>query len=127
MHFATHMNMWHVACLSTFRHTSKLLYNETALSQKPSGIRYMYIYTFLLRMTDIICMYIHIYTQDVPGGKVSTEQRQSTNLNKHLGFTDSMFNNEDTEWHKVLKIVQINFINTQLQMLCPSNIGISGM
>jgi hypothetical protein len=31
---------------------SKLLYNETALSRKPFGIGHMYIYTFLLRMTD---------------------------------------------------------------------------
>jgi len=31
---------------------SKLLFSEIALSQKPFGIGHMYIYTFLLRMTD---------------------------------------------------------------------------
>jgi hypothetical protein len=31
---------------------SKLLYSEVALSRKPFGMIHMYIYTFLLRMTD---------------------------------------------------------------------------
>jgi hypothetical protein len=30
------------------------LYNEIALSRKPLGIGHMYIYTFLLRMADIM-------------------------------------------------------------------------
>jgi hypothetical protein len=30
------------------------LYNETALSRKPFGIEHMYIYMFLLRMTDTV-------------------------------------------------------------------------
>jgi hypothetical protein len=29
-----------------------VLYSEIALSRKPFGIGYMYIYTFVLRMTD---------------------------------------------------------------------------
>jgi hypothetical protein len=31
-----------------------VLYSEIALSRKPFGIGHMYIYTFLLRMTDIV-------------------------------------------------------------------------
>jgi hypothetical protein len=31
---------------------SKLLYNEIALSRKPFGIGHMYVYNFLLRLTD---------------------------------------------------------------------------
>jgi hypothetical protein len=33
---------------------STVLYSEIALSRKPFGIGHMYIYIFLLRMTDII-------------------------------------------------------------------------
>jgi hypothetical protein len=33
---------------------SKLLYSEIALPRKPFGIGHMYMYTFLLRMTDIM-------------------------------------------------------------------------
>jgi hypothetical protein len=42
MHFATRVRTWRVA----------RLYSEIALSRKPFGIGHMYIYTFLLRMTD---------------------------------------------------------------------------
>jgi hypothetical protein len=44
MHFATGVRTWHVA----------LLYSEIALSRKPFGVGHMYIYIFLLRMTDTI-------------------------------------------------------------------------
>jgi hypothetical protein len=44
MRFATRVRTWHVA----------RLYSETALSRKPFGIGHMYIYNFLLRMTDIM-------------------------------------------------------------------------
>jgi hypothetical protein len=44
MHFATRVRTWRVA----------RLYSETALSRKPFGIGHMYIYTFLLRITDIV-------------------------------------------------------------------------
>jgi hypothetical protein len=43
MHFATRVRTWRVACL----------YSEIALCRKPFGIGQMYIYSFLLRMTDI--------------------------------------------------------------------------
>jgi len=33
---------------------SKLLYNEIALSQKPLGIEYVYIYSLLFRMSDTV-------------------------------------------------------------------------
>jgi hypothetical protein len=33
---------------------STVLYSEIALSRKPFGIRHMYIYMFLLRMTDTV-------------------------------------------------------------------------
>jgi hypothetical protein len=42
MHFATRVRTWRVA----------RLYSKIALSRKPFGIGHMYIYTFLLRMTD---------------------------------------------------------------------------
>jgi hypothetical protein len=44
MHFATRVRTWHVA----------RLYSEIALSRKPFWIGHMYIYTFLLRMADIM-------------------------------------------------------------------------
>jgi hypothetical protein len=46
MHFATRVRTWHVARLYS------VLYSEIALSQKPFGIIHMYIYIFLLIMTD---------------------------------------------------------------------------
>jgi hypothetical protein len=33
---------------------SKVLYSEIALSRKPFGLGHLYIYTFLLRITDIM-------------------------------------------------------------------------
>jgi hypothetical protein len=48
MHFATSVSTWRVARLYS------VLYGEVALYQKPFGIGYMYIYTFLLRMTDTV-------------------------------------------------------------------------
>jgi hypothetical protein len=42
MHFETRVRTWRVA----------RLYSEIALSRKPFGIGHMYIYSFLLRMTD---------------------------------------------------------------------------
>jgi hypothetical protein len=42
MHFATRVRTWRVA----------RLYSEITQSRKPFGIGHMYIYTFLLRMTD---------------------------------------------------------------------------
>jgi hypothetical protein len=42
MHFATRVRTWRVA----------RLYSAIALSRKPFGIGHMYIYTYLLRMTD---------------------------------------------------------------------------
>jgi hypothetical protein len=42
MHFAPPVRAWRVA----------RLYSEIAVSRKPFGIGHMYIYTFLLRMTD---------------------------------------------------------------------------
>jgi hypothetical protein len=42
MHFETRVRPWRVA----------RLYSEIALSRKPFGIGLMYIYHFLLRMTD---------------------------------------------------------------------------
>jgi hypothetical protein len=42
MHFATRVRTWRVA----------RLYSEIALSRKSFGIAHVYIYTFLLRMTD---------------------------------------------------------------------------
>jgi hypothetical protein len=60
MHFGNRVRTWHVA----------RLYNEIALSRKLFGIEHMYIYTFLLRMTDImtsqnidVCSHdtLHIY------------------------------------------------------------------
>jgi hypothetical protein len=42
MHFATGARTWRVA----------RLYSEIAVSRKPFGIGHMYIYNFLLRMTD---------------------------------------------------------------------------
>jgi hypothetical protein len=44
MHFATRVR---TCCVAR-------LYSEIALSQKLFGIGHMYIYTFLLRMTDIV-------------------------------------------------------------------------
>jgi hypothetical protein len=44
MHFATHVRTWRVACL----------YSEIAVSRKAFGIGHMYIYSFLLRMTDTV-------------------------------------------------------------------------
>jgi hypothetical protein len=46
MHFATRVRTWRVARLYS------VLYTETVLSRKPFGIGHLYIYTFLLRMTD---------------------------------------------------------------------------
>jgi hypothetical protein len=46
MHFATRVRTWRVARLYS------VLYSEIAVSRKPFGIRHMYIYTFLLRMTN---------------------------------------------------------------------------
>jgi hypothetical protein len=45
-YFATRVRTWRVAGLYS------VLYRETALSRKPFRIGHMYIYTFLLRMTD---------------------------------------------------------------------------
>jgi hypothetical protein len=45
MHFATPVRIWRVARLYS------VLYGE---ARKPFGTGYMYIYTFLLRMTDIM-------------------------------------------------------------------------
>jgi hypothetical protein len=42
MHFATRVRTWRVA----------RLYSEIVLSRKPFGIGHMYLYTFLLRMTE---------------------------------------------------------------------------
>jgi hypothetical protein len=42
MHFATRVRTWRVS----------RLYSEIALSRKPFGIEHMYIYNFLLKMTD---------------------------------------------------------------------------
>jgi hypothetical protein len=50
MHFATRVRTWDVDRLSA----SKLLYSEVALFRKPFGIGHVYIYTSLLRMTDIV-------------------------------------------------------------------------
>jgi hypothetical protein len=44
MHFATRVRTWRVAHL----------YSEIALSRKPFGIGHMYIYNFLLRVTDTV-------------------------------------------------------------------------
>jgi hypothetical protein len=46
MHFATRVRTWRVARLYS------VLYSEISLSQKPFGIGYIYLYTFLLRTTD---------------------------------------------------------------------------
>jgi hypothetical protein len=46
MHFATGVRTWRVARLYSVQ------YSEIALSRKQFGIGHMYIYTFLLRMTD---------------------------------------------------------------------------
>jgi hypothetical protein len=46
MHFATRVRTRRVARLYSVQ------YSEIALSWKPFGIGYMYIYTFFLRMTD---------------------------------------------------------------------------
>jgi hypothetical protein len=65
MHFATRVRTWRVA----------RLYSEIALSRKLFGIGHMYIYTFLLRMTDTMTsqntdlsswdiLYIYIYTHE---------------------------------------------------------------
>jgi hypothetical protein len=48
MHFATRVRTWRVARLYS------VLYSEIGLSLKPFGIGHMYIYAFLLRMTDTI-------------------------------------------------------------------------
>jgi hypothetical protein len=46
MHFATRVRTWRVARLYG------VLYSKIALSRKLFGIGHMYMYTFLLRMTD---------------------------------------------------------------------------
>jgi hypothetical protein len=46
IHFASRVRTWRVARLNI------VLSGEIALSRKPFGIGHMYIYTFLLRMTD---------------------------------------------------------------------------
>jgi hypothetical protein len=46
MHFATRVRTWRVARLYSVQ------YSEIALSRKQFGIGHMYIYNFLLRMTD---------------------------------------------------------------------------
>jgi hypothetical protein len=51
MHFATRVRTWRVSRL--YRLYS-VLYSEIALSRKPFVIGHMYIYNFLLRMTDTI-------------------------------------------------------------------------
>jgi hypothetical protein len=42
------------SCYISFLSTILELYSEIALSWKPFGIGHMYIYTFLLRMTDTV-------------------------------------------------------------------------
>jgi hypothetical protein len=48
MHFATRVRTWRVARLYSVQCSIR----ETAVSRKPFRIGHMYIYTFLLRMTD---------------------------------------------------------------------------
>jgi hypothetical protein len=48
MHFAARVRTWRVTRLYS------VLYSEMALSRKPFGIGHMYIYNFLLRMTDTV-------------------------------------------------------------------------
>jgi hypothetical protein len=48
MHVATRVRTWLVASL----YRNNVLYSEIALSREHFGIRHMYVYSFLLRMTD---------------------------------------------------------------------------
>jgi hypothetical protein len=55
MHFATGVRTWRVA----------RLYSEIALSRKPLGIGHVYIYNFLLRITDTMTsQYIQLSSWD---------------------------------------------------------------
>jgi hypothetical protein len=48
MHFAARVRTWRVARLYSVQ------YSEIALSRKPFGVEHMYVYNFLLRMTDTV-------------------------------------------------------------------------
>jgi hypothetical protein len=57
MHSGTRVKTWRVAHLSpsVLPYICRvLLYSEIAVPRKPFGIGYMYIYTFVLRMTDTV-------------------------------------------------------------------------